>query len=57
MDPWLERWMVEQAAAFERWAVEHEAIQRPILEELGRQSEAAWASIAADLELNGAPTP
>jgi len=57
MDPWLESWLVEQAAAFERWAVEHEAIQRPILEELARQSEAAWDSITADLDLTGAPTP
>lgn len=47
MDPWLESWLVEQADAFERWAVEQEAIQRPILEELARQSEAVWAEIAA----------
>lgn len=47
MAPEVERYLEEQAAAFERWAAEYELQQRPILEELARKSDAVWAEIAA----------
>lgn len=51
LDPVVERWLLEQATAFESWAAEQESLQRPILEELARRAEAVWADIDASGDL------